>query len=223
MPAFAATYSTEQRETLYRECIDEARPVAQVLRDAQAGTLEGLEPEQQAQLGTMSYGYATRLVKDEGHARRGVKRSGKEPIPGARDLIARLLARTEREVIRLERIPSKPLDIATATATARLIGEIVKVARDIDAAPKGGKAAPAAAAEPQGIAARIAAAAQAPEAPELPTTPSNGGAERAARSSDTVSSQNGSSGGAVRLRAASPADPADGRLNRGVGARGAQP
>lgn len=213
MPAFAAKYSTEQRETLYRECIDEARPVAQVLRDAQAGTLDGLDPVQQAQLGAMPYGYAARLVKDEGHARRGVKRSGKEPIPGARDLIARLLARTEREVIRLERIPSKPLDIATATATARLIGEIVKVARDIDAVPKAGKAAPAAAPAPQGIAARIAAAAQKPEPAELPTTPTDASAQRATGSSDTVSSQNRASSGAVRLRAASPADPADARLS----------
>lgn len=213
MGAFAAKYSQDQRETLYRECIDEARPVAEVLRAAQAGTLDGLEVVQQTQLGAMPYGYAARLVKDERADRRGVKRSGKEPIPGSRDLLARLLARTEREVKRLERFPAKQLDAAQAIATTRLVGEIVKVARDIDAVPKGGKAAAAAAPEPQGIAARIAAAAQKPEPAELPTTPTDAGAQRATGSNDTVSSQNGASSGAVRLRAASPADPADSRLS----------
>lgn len=213
MPAFAAKYSPEQRETLYRECIDEARPVAEVLRAAQAGTLDGLDVVQQAQLGAMPYGYAARLVKDERADRRGVKRSGKEPIPGSRDLLARLLARTEREVKRLERFPAKQLDAAQAIATTRLVGEIVKVARDIDAAPKAGKGAAAATPEPQGIAARIAAAAQAPGAAEPPTTSADAGAQRATRSSETAEAKNGASGGAVRLRAASPADPADGRLS----------
>ena len=83
MPAFAATYSRKQKQVLYREAIDNAQPIAAILRAARAGELDGLEPAEQASLGAISNAWAGTLVKEERMKRAGQTRTRRDPRPEA--------------------------------------------------------------------------------------------------------------------------------------------
>ncbi len=208
MPAFSAKYGPKVWEVLYAECIDNSRGLTDVLRAARAGELQGLDAAQQATMGAMGYGYASRKLKDERLLRQGLNRRRKDPGKVSRDLLARLVTRAELEVKHIERQGKGSMDTGQSLAIVELIRRAAIATRELNTTapvPARGKTTSSAPAGPATLAERIAAAAQAPEQDEPTTTADNGQGAVLTQDGLDAASQNGPSGGAVRLRAASPA------------------
>jgi hypothetical protein len=200
------------RAALFRAAIDDRLGVKGALEAAQAGALQGLTADDQRVLASMAYGYACTLVKDERLRRGDIEKVRADVENQAHELAARLLALADGEVSRIERAkrakPRSPVNTGDATAAAKMAREALALARDAAGTGKAnGKAAAApsaAPAKPASLAARIAAGSDA-AAGEADIDASDGGDSRAPRDAKPTGKMNGGSGGAVRLRAASPA------------------
>lgn len=209
MPAFVETYSANMRAALFRAAIDDGHGTKGALRLAAAGELPDLSREDQTILAGMAYAYAAAQVKDERDRRGEVRKVRDDTTETAHELAARLAALAAREVAQLEAAKRRtPVDTGRALAAAKLMREALALARDASGQGKanGRAAAPAPAepARPQSLASRIAAASTS-EAGDDDTTQSDSGDNGTPRASTSAQKTNGRSGGAVRLRAASPA------------------
>lgn len=162
MPAFVERYSAKQRAVLFREAIDHARPVAQVLRAARAGELDGLEPAEQAELGAMGNGYACQLVRQERDERDAVANAAAAPDGLVRELAGLLLKRAERDIRRIASSTGKPMDTGASLQLLKVMREANALLRADAPTGNGAGDAPTDApapepAAPRSLAARIAA------------------------------------------------------------------
>lgn len=213
MPAFVEKFSENMRAALFRACIDNGKSVRAALRAAEARELEGLSSEDQAVLASMAYGYAATLVKDERERRGEVAKVRADVAETAHEVAAELASIAKRETQRLARIkPKTPEESrahsAACTAAGKVMSDALALARDASGQGKqsGKDSAPAAEQPkaPRSLVARIAAEADA-EGGDAPTHTDADGDNRAAATSETTEQTDNRGGGAVRLRAASPA------------------
>jgi hypothetical protein len=209
MPAFAPTYSAAMREALFREAIDNAVSVREVLRRARAGELEDLSPADGAALGGMAYGYALQLVREERQDRGGISQARGQPVPIAREIATRLLKRALRDVERIERDKRKsPMNareaddlLKVADRAAALIDRLDKMAGGDSTPDTASKRQPS---KPRGLAAQLAAA-QDTEQPDDNTIPSDHGHHRTPRTQTPDRQTDNTSDGAVLSRAVASA------------------
>jgi ribosomal protein S7 len=215
MPAFSPTYSEAMRDALFREAIDNAVPVREVLRRARAGELEELSPADGATLGGMAYGYALQLVREERQDRGGVSKARSEPAPLAREIASRLLKRALKDAERIARDkPKTTMNTGVARELLKVAEQATVLLKRLDELGRhdapAGAASKRAPAKPRGLAAQLAAGDDTVHADERASEDQDRERE-APRANEANGQTDDTGGGAVRLRAALPA-PAAQRL-----------
>ncbi len=204
MPAFAETYSAQQRDALFRGALDDHLGIRGVLRAAAAGELPELDAADQATLAKMTYGYACQLIRDEKHRRGMIQTVRKDTTISARDLVARLLALGDRELARLEHAKTKqPVDTGAALGAAKLIREALAIGKLLEQDASNTSAPAAEQAKPKTLAQRIAAH-RGTEPDDLPATTDPGPTRRdASPANETTTTKNNTDAGPVRADATS--------------------